>query len=991
MFGGSSTFSKRASELEAGLIDQPQSLNQAILAATDRFGRYTCFRVKREGRYQNISYRQFEARCLRLTSYLYAEGIAAGERVAIMAENSVEWMVAHIGCLLAGGVVVPLQTTLPPEMLGHILRDCKASFVVIDDASLMQSIEDISTELPQLKTVVLHGEGETLTPGTITLTEILARPLRSEARDTVLRHARGVEPEAVAAIYYTSNETGRATGAMFSQAQRLQTMQHMAEWFMLDTDDLAYTILSWGSPQSLNASLYYLLSGITNVLAEDPSTVEQDLQQTSPTMTLNTPYFFERTYEEIMQDVSNMPHASQEVFRWAVAKGRELQEAGSAAAKELRERYLRADLTFFNRIRGRVGGRLRRLYSVGAPLTPELCDFFEVIGLVPLNVYSVTEAGGFPAASRLTARKRGSCGQTAAGFQISIAEDGEVLVKGPTVMQGYWQRPDDTRQVIDGAGWLHTGDLGYLDEDGYLYLAGRKRAEIVLSTGQKVVPTRIEQALTNSPYIAAAAVFGEGRSHISALIVPDLEALTGSFELDQGGGYTSVETAPGSSISLKWYWQQESDQPVVKVTTAHPEVKQLLDREVGEANLQLGRWERIEVYSLLEEATSPATNQFVELTPAGRRRLAERYASEIEAMYPQLRQIDSAEITQVELSPERLRDLLEKENILDAWLADAGIEFLFELAREKQIDVPSLVHICDAVASLAQMVNEERPLSTAIIVGDPVRIARTLPPSQIQLLRHDHIRRSRHILINLARMVDGSVLGFLVDKHGYLRGVHKLNVSLDEQPSTYLMGPQFRRHAAISGECEAMVFYVPTGGRQVRVFARGELVGRYSDGDWSPESMFRVADAVAKLIAEKNYDLPLVRRLLRCAFAMSEENLGAILVLGDADLILEYSDAPEISHFASIVGADIATVTDDELINFAKQDGATVIDTQGRFRSCMVLLRPDSQTTAEIGPGKGARHSSAAKMSAEAQCLAITVSQDGPITIYESGRQIFSF
>jgi DNA integrity scanning protein DisA with diadenylate cyclase activity len=339
-----------------------------------------------------------------------------------------------------------------------------------------------------------------------------------------------------------------------------------------------------------------------------------------------------------------------------------------------------------------------------------------------------------------------------------------------------------------------------------------------------------------------------------------------------------------------------------------------------------------------------------------------------------------------------MRELLEKESILDAWLADAGIEFLFRLARTKQIDTPSMVHICDAVVTVSQTESEEKPLSTAIIVGDPMRISHVLPQSQIHLLRHDHIRRLRHFLITLASMVDGIVLGYVVDKHGYVRGVHKLTgVSLDNQPaSNYLLGPHFRRHAAISQLCDALVFFVPKGGQQARVFANGQLVGRYSNGDWSPEDLSKVDEGVTRLAAQKQYPPALLRRVLRCAFQMSEENLGAIFIIGNADTILEHADAPEISHLALIVSAGIDQLSDAELINFAKQDGATVIDVQGKFMGCMVLLRPAAQTPAEIGPGKGARHSSAAKMSAEVNCVAITVSQDGPVTVYESGRRIFS-
>jgi DNA integrity scanning protein DisA with diadenylate cyclase activity len=666
-----------------------------------------------------------------------------------------------------------------------------------------------------------------------------------------------------------------------------------------------------------------------------------------------------------MNQLVQQTEAAQEVFQWALAKGQEYWAAGDNASPELRQEYARADMTFFSQIRGELGGRIRRSYSTGASLPQEVAEFFGAIGIAILNIYTLTEAGGFPTISYPHASRSGSCGQVAPGFQVRIANDGEVLVKGDAVMREYWQRPEETQQAFDEDGWLHTGDLGHFDDDGYLYITEHKQQLMVMSTGRKIAATVIENTLTANPFIAQAAVVGEGKSYVSAMIVPDLEKLVDHFQ-----GITDDE-----------------GQPIT--TTLHPKVKELLDKVIGEVNSQLDRFEQVREYSLLDQPLSRDTGELTASMKISRHTVAKRYARQIEAMYPETLQLEAKEISQVEVEPERLRELLEKEKILDAWMTDAGIEFLFALARDKQIDAPSMVNICDTVAMIAQMENEEIPLSTAFILGDPVRIGRVLPPSQVQLLHHDHIRRMRSILVTMAKVVDGVVLGYVVDQYGYIRGVHKLEVDL-EKPASFLLGPQFRHHAAISAQCDAVVFFVPTGGRQVRVFANGQLVGRYANGDWSPDSMLRVDEMVGQLAQEKDYDLNVIRRVLSCAFQMSEKNLGAIFIIGNADDILEHSDASEISHFASITGVNMDQLSDRELINFAKQDGATVIDVQGQFRGCMILLRPDAETQAEIGPGKGARHSSAAKMSAETKCLAITVSHDGPITIYDSGRRVLS-
>ncbi len=953
--------------------EQTKNLNQALLAAMETYAEQTCFQAKQRGYYNNISYQQFQTLTFRMVRFFNNQGISNGERVAIAAPNSPLWMAAYMACLLAGGIVVPLHISMSPTTIHFILQDSRARLVMLQKQEHIHKIStalttDSNDRLSNLETILTITDSEESIPGLIPINVVLAEPLPSPEEEANIRsYAENIEPQTLASIHYVASETGRPKGVLFDHAQSLAAMQQVAEWFTFDEDELAFTIRPWSETFSLMVSQHYFLSGIANVLSDNTETVPEDLQQTSPTVMLTVPYGSEVFYKTYMSRLAKQSEATQEVFLWALSKGKEYRAAGSAASPELRQEYARADMTFFSQIRGELGGRMRRSYSTGASLSREIAEFFEVVGVSLLNAYSLTEAGGFPAISRPGDSRPDACGQVGPGFQIRIADDGEILIKGETVMRQYWQRPEETQQAFDDNGWLHSGDIGYLDQDGYLYITEHKRHLMVMSTGRKIAATIIENALTASPFITQAVVIGEGKSYVSAMLVPDLKILADHFQ--------EITDDEGKPVT----------------TTTHPKVRALLDEIIGEVNSRLERWEQIREYNLLDQPLSKDAGELTASMKISRHTVAKRYATQIEAMYPKSLQLEAKEGSQFQLQPERLRELLEKEKILDAWMADAGIEFLFELARDKQIDAPSMVNICDTVAMIAQMENEEIPLSTALIIGNPVRIARVLPPSQIKLLHHNHIRRMRKTLVTLAKIVDGLVLGFVLDEYGYVRSVRKLELTLD-QSGDHLLGPQFRHHAAISRQCDAVVFFVPAGGRQVRVFADGQLVGRYANGDWSPDSMLRVDVAVVQLASDKNYDLSLVRRILRCAFQMSEKNLGAIFIVGNADNILEHSDASEIEigHFASIASAKIELMSDEALINFAKQDGATVIDVQGQFRGCMVLLRPDADTQAEIGPGKGARHSSAAKMSAEAQCLTITVSHDGPITIYDSGRRVLS-
>lgn len=938
-----------------------QTLNQRLLEALDAHTDQTCFHIKQRARYHSISYRRFQSRLMRMVDFFRKQGINDGQRVAIAAENSVDWMSTFIACLLSGGVAVPLRPSLAANTLHSILQNSEASLVLLEEEEHVRAVA-ASDQLPHLHTIIAADSSFVSPPWIIPIEAICAdTSVASDDLAAVWQQAEAIPGNALALIQYVPCETGQPKGAKFDHNQLMLAMKSMAEWFTFDEDDVGFTHMSWAEAPSLAAGLHYFLWGIPNALADGNETITHSMQQTSPTVMLDNPYSYEQFYKAFTSWFAEQPEAYQKVVRWALAKGKEYRTAGASASPELRQEHIRADMTFFSRFRGQIGGRIRKLYATSGTPSPEVAEFFEAIGIPLLNVYYLTEAGGFPTVSYPHEYRANACGRVTPHFDLKIANDGEILIRGETVTRGFWHRPEEAKFAFDDEGWLQSGDIGHIDEDGFLRITDRKRHLMVLSTGRKIIPTLIENALVANEFIAQAAVIAEGKPYVSAMIVPDLEKLIEHFE--------------------------DNSEPVT--TTAHPKVKALLEQVIGQVNSQLDRWEQIQEYSLLEQ---PLSRDAGELTPSmkiSRHVVAERYAAQIDSMYPVTLQLEPEEISQVQVEPERLRELLEKERILDAWMEDAGIQFLFDLAQTRQIDAPSIVHICDAAATIAQMENEERPLSTALIVGDPARISRVLPESQIQLLSHDHIRRMRKTLVTMARMVDGIVLGYVVDKHGYVRGINKLNVSLDE-PVNFLLGPQFRHHAAISRQCDAVVFFVPAGGRQVRVFADGHLVGRYSDGDWSPENLARVDEVMGQLAEEKSYDLNLVRRILRCAFQMSEENLGALFIVGNAEEILNHSDASEISHFALILSSKMHELSDQELINFAKQDGATVIDAHGKFRGCMVLLRPDAETKAEIGPGKGARHSSAAKMSAEVNCLAITVSHDGPITVYDSGRRILS-
>jgi long-chain acyl-CoA synthetase len=942
-----------------------KNLNQALFWALQSYSDRPCFKFKRGGTYRDLTYLEFKKLILNLCMSMSNLGMASGTRVIIMAENSPEWMATCFASLFLGGIVIPLDINIEPEFLNLVMYESGASIVFVQNTLQVGIIEGMR-ENPPVVVVMEKFEGED-GPG-IPFYSVFRGNMSQEGIEVLRSQIDGFNPESPAIIFYTAKETGNPRDALFSQKRILITLTHIAAWFGLDEFDLGFTTLSWSSFPSFIAAIHYFLSGVGNALAEGVDTVFSDLEQTSPTVAMTSPFALENIHRRIMYELDRMPESRRKVFQWALALGRQYRSAETTASKELRERFTRADLTFFGRMRAIMGGRLKRIYCAGAQLSRELVGFVEAIGLQPLSVYAIVEAGGFPAVSSTFARKAGSCGQVAPGFQIRISDEGEVLVRGETVTPSYWSTTDQIESLFDSDGWFHTGDLGRFDQDGYLFLTGYKQSVFQLSNGHKIVPSRIDNLLNDSPYITQALVFGEGKSYVTALIVPNFRAI-GEHHIESGS----------------------SQSPLIQPLDAlSPTVKDIIDKAVSDVNGRLKVWERIEAYTMIDKPFTGYGSDSGEIERNDRAAIFKKYTPHINAMYPDTMDMVKEDIKLVQLDPDQLRDLLEKQDILSAWMDDAGIGFLLDLARSKGIDSLSMVNICETAASIAQMQSEEKPISTAFIVGDTTLVSRVLPNSEIQFHRFDHVRRMQQVVIALAKLVDGVVLGYGIDKHGYLRRVHKLQIFQDES-ADYLLGPQFRKHAAISSECDAIVFYVPVGGRQVRVFSGGQMVARYANGNWMAESLKHIDETVERLALRRECELDLLRRLFRCAFLMSERNLGAIFILGDADAILKKSDPPEISPFATIINTEICKLSDNELINFAKQDGATIIDsTEGRFRGCMVLLRPSADTQAEIGIGKGARHSSASKMSAEAHCLAITVSQDGPITVYNNGERILT-
>jgi long-chain acyl-CoA synthetase len=463
-------------------------------------------------------------------------GIVPGDRVAIMSETRQEWVVADLGIVTSRAVTVPIYPTLSAQQARYILQDSDARGVFVADAQQAAKILEVRHLLPALEFLVVFS-GETATagvpqsPSVLTLASVISRgELLAASADAVAAYEDGIEatrPEDLLTIIYTSGTTGEPKGVMLSHHNVLSNILATSPILGLGPQDTALSYLPLSHVFERMVTYVYLHDGVTLAHAESMDTIARDLQQVRPTVMTGVPRVYEKLYARIHDAVAAGSALKQKLFHWAVRVGRQVsarQITGQDVPGSLRIQWTLADRLVASKIRARVGGRLRLAVSGSAPLPAHIAEFFNGIGLRLIEGYGLTETSPVVTVNPIDRPRFGTVGCTIDGVEVAIAEDGEILTRGPNVMQGYWRRPEDTAAaIVDG--WFHTGDVGSLSPDGYLSITDRKKELLVTSGGKKIAPSPIEAVLKRHALVAEAVVVGEGRNFPAVLIVPDFPAL----------------------------------------------------------------------------------------------------------------------------------------------------------------------------------------------------------------------------------------------------------------------------------------------------------------------------------------------------------------------------------------------------------------------------------------------------------------------------------
>ena len=463
---------------------------------------------------------------------LRAVGVQPGDRVAIMSESRPEWLLADLALLAFGAVSVPVYPTLMPPQVRYIVADAGARVAFVSSAEQLEKIQRVRHELPALEAVIVFDDVSAASPSVLSLASVLERGHRQllgswgtgrSFRDD----ARRVAPHDLAAIIYTSGTTGEPKGAMLTHGNLASNLLAAQTILRLGDDEIALSFLPLSHAFERMLAYVGLFNGVTIVFAESLETVARDILVVRPTLMTGVPRVYEKFEARIMQRGHDLPQPRRTLFHWGVnvAKARARAEmTGRRMSGILSLEAALAERLVWSKIREHVGGRLHTMISGSAPLPLAVAEFFHGIGLPITEGYGLTETAPVLTGNPPGAARAGSVGRAIPGVEITIAEDGEILARGPNIMAGYYNKPAETAAVLRD-GWFHTGDIGALDAAGFLTITDRKKDLLVTSGGKKIAPQPIEATLKRSPLIAEAMLLGDRRKFAAALIVPEFSAL----------------------------------------------------------------------------------------------------------------------------------------------------------------------------------------------------------------------------------------------------------------------------------------------------------------------------------------------------------------------------------------------------------------------------------------------------------------------------------
>jgi long-chain acyl-CoA synthetase len=598
--------------MQAGTTAPAQSTRSKTIAdligrAAEQYGERVAARQKVDGAWRDVTYAQVGGVVREVGLGLIDLGIEPGERVCILSTTRIEWTYCDFAISSAGAVVVPVYATNSPEECEWVAGNSEAVAVVCEDAAQVAKIVAVRERLPELRTiVVIDPSGDTA--DAISLDEVRERGRSRDAAELEAR-AAAVTPDDTFTIIYTSGTTGPPKGCVLSHGNYRRTLDLCETLGVLKGDEEIYLFLPLAHAFALLIQLLSFDVGDTIAYwGGDPNQIVAELQEIRPSYLPSVPRIFEKVYTLVM---ASQPPEAQERMKAAAQLGmkvRDMQLRGEPVPPALQEPFDQADEQLFKNVRSVFGGRVTHAVSGAAPIAKEILEFFYGCGVPVLEGYGMTETSTVSTYSTREEHRFGSVGKLLPGVEGRIAEDGELLLKGPNIFQGYYKNDDASfGAIVDG--WLHTGDLGTIDGDGYVFITGRKKDIIITAGGKNLTPANLENDMKQTRWVSQAIMYGDRRPYPVMLITLDEEQVV-PWAREQG-----IEDTSGAALAR------------------HPKVRELIQAELDRANAKYASVEQVKRFFILDHDLSQETGELTPTLKVKRNVVNEKYADDFAALY----------------------------------------------------------------------------------------------------------------------------------------------------------------------------------------------------------------------------------------------------------------------------------------------------------------------------------------------------------------------
>jgi len=569
------------------------------------------YRFKKDGAWHDLTWAEHAAEVERVSRALMALGLSRGDRVCILSDTRLEWVQCDFGIVCAGGVTVGIYPSSLADDCAYIVNHSDAAIVFVQNPEQLEKLTSVRDRIGGVSRFVLFDGAASGRDDVLTWSSFLALA-DSVTHDAFQDRAASLGPDDLASLVYTSGTTGVPKGAMITHGNLVFTSWSVAQ--CLDAKPSDITILFLPLAHVFARLIVYLAmrAAVTLAFAESMQTVGEDLKVIRPHFFASVPRVYEKVYDKIVSGAAAAGGLKAKLFDWAVGVGRQagaLRLQGKPVPGGLAVKHAIANKLVFSKIQAALGGRVRWTVSGAAPLNKTIAEFFHACGVLILEGLGMTENTSFSNVNREDRNKFGTVGPVGPGIEMKIADDGEVLFRGPNVMKGYFKSPEATAETIDADGWLFTGDVGEIDEDGFLRITDRKKDLIITAGGKNIAPARIEGVLKTSRFVSQAMAYGDRRKFLVALLTLDLDQVE-AWAVTHGVSFDRRDNL-----------------------VTDPRVRQLIDAEVADANRRLASFESVKKVAILPGDFTVESGELTPTLKLKRKVVTERHRDTLESLY----------------------------------------------------------------------------------------------------------------------------------------------------------------------------------------------------------------------------------------------------------------------------------------------------------------------------------------------------------------------